>query len=204
MLHATLSPSATRIAKAALRLFAGKGYDRTSIADIQAEAGLAPGSGAMYKHFHSKRDLLEAGLAAEFAARDEVAADFIASVPGDLREALTAMGQAVLEQLAAERDTIRITCRDLEQFPDLLNQVREERIQALYRQFAAWLTNQAVQGRIRVHDAEAVSAVAWGALTYYRICEALIGEPPGGVGETRFLEAWVDLVSTALDAAGAR
>jgi AcrR family transcriptional regulator len=195
---ATLSPSARRIAKEALRLFAEKGYERTSIADIQAAAGLAPGSGALYKHFRSKRDLLESGLAAEFATRDEAAAEFMVAVPDNPRDALTTMGRAVLDQMAREREAIRITCRDLEQFPDLLGRVREERIQGYYRLFAAWLKDQAASGRIRAHDAEAVSAVAWGALVYYRISEALIDEPPGGVGETRFLGAWVDLVCTAL------
>jgi hypothetical protein len=81
--------------------------------------------------------------------------------------------------------------------------VREERIQALYRLFASWLAQQTALGRARAQDAEAVSAVAWGALTYYRILEALIGEPPGGVNETRFLNAWVDLLATALHKSGA-
>ena len=193
----TPSPSASRIAAEAVRLFAEQGYDRTSIADIQSAAGLAPGSGALYKHFSSKRELLEAGLAATFARRDEATAEFAATVPGDLRGALTAVGRAVLDQLADERDTTRITCRDLEQFPDLLERSRE-RIQTLYRTFAVWLSDQIAHGRMQAHDAEAVSAVAWGVLTYYRILEALIGEPPGGVGEERFLDAWVDLVHTAL------
>ena len=40
--------------------FAAKGYAATSVADIQRASGLAPGSGALYKHFASKRELLEA------------------------------------------------------------------------------------------------------------------------------------------------
>jgi AcrR family transcriptional regulator len=194
---AAMSPSAGRIAKEALRLFAARGYDRTSVADIQEAVGLAPGSGALYKHFRSKRDLLESGLAAEFAARDEAAAEFVSALPSDLRDALMAMGGAVLEQLADERDATRITCRDLEQFPELLRHARD-RIQSLYRLFATWLDEQVARGRMRPHDAHGASAVAWGALTYYPICEALIGEPPGRVDETPFLEAWVDLVFTAL------
>ncbi|GAB4931234.1 hypothetical protein MAHJHV33_48350 [Mycobacterium avium subsp. hominissuis] len=41
---------------------AAKGYAATSVADIQRESGLAPGSGALYKHFGSKRELLEAAV----------------------------------------------------------------------------------------------------------------------------------------------
>lgn len=36
-----------RLLSAALRLFAAKGYAATSVADIQRESGLAPGSGAL-------------------------------------------------------------------------------------------------------------------------------------------------------------
>ena len=42
-----------------MMLFARQGYEATSIADIQRASGLAPGSGALYKHFSSKRELLE-------------------------------------------------------------------------------------------------------------------------------------------------
>src|ERR1700755_2526115 len=52
-----------RLLAAALRLFAAKGYAATSVADIQRASGLAPGSGALYKHFGSKRELLEAAVA---------------------------------------------------------------------------------------------------------------------------------------------
>lgn len=55
-----LSSGRDRLLSAALRLFAAKRYAATSVADIQRESGLAPGSGALYKHFGSKRELLEA------------------------------------------------------------------------------------------------------------------------------------------------
>src|SRR3712207_7446858 len=56
------STAKERILREAMRLFAERGYERTSIADIQAAAGLAPGSGALYKHFPSKEAVLAAGL----------------------------------------------------------------------------------------------------------------------------------------------
>jgi AcrR family transcriptional regulator len=198
MAQSNLSPAARRIAKAAFRLFAEQGYDRTSIADIHAEVGLTPGTGAVYKHFRSKEDLLERGLDAEYAERDDMTVALATGLPSDPRDALAAIGRAVLDQMRAERDMVRITCRDLEQFPDLLRRVRDERIQPLYSMFAALLSYYAAQGAIRDHDSEATAAVFWGALTYYRICEALIAEPPGRVGEQTFLDAWVDLLWTSL------
>jgi AcrR family transcriptional regulator len=48
------------LVEAAARLFAEQGFEATSVAEIQAAAGLAPGSGALYKHFASKQALLDA------------------------------------------------------------------------------------------------------------------------------------------------
>jgi len=48
------------LVEVAARLFAERGFEATSVAEIQAAAGLAPGSGALYKHFASKRALLDA------------------------------------------------------------------------------------------------------------------------------------------------
>jgi len=47
-----------RIRKAALKLFMERGYQKTSIARIETEAGLAPRAGAFYRHFGSKQALL--------------------------------------------------------------------------------------------------------------------------------------------------
>jgi len=52
-----------RMKEKALRLFVEKGYAGTSIADIERAAGLAPRTGAFYRHFSSK-----AALAAEIGA----------------------------------------------------------------------------------------------------------------------------------------
>jgi len=52
---------ATRLLDAALTLFARHGYAATSVADIQQACGLSPGSGALYKHFPSKKALLQGG-----------------------------------------------------------------------------------------------------------------------------------------------
>jgi AcrR family transcriptional regulator len=48
-----------RIMQAALELFVAQGYQKTSIARIETEAGLVPRAGAFYRHFESKQVLLE-------------------------------------------------------------------------------------------------------------------------------------------------
>ena len=50
-----------RILQAALRLFARDGYEAVSIADIAGELGVT--KGALYRHYRSKRDILESIVA---------------------------------------------------------------------------------------------------------------------------------------------
>lgn len=57
--------------EAAKRLFTARGYLNTKITDITAEAGRA--TGAFYRHFTGKEDLLEALLAEFTAAGDQYA-----------------------------------------------------------------------------------------------------------------------------------
>lgn len=47
-----------------MRLFGEQGYSATSVAQIEAAAGLRPGAGGLYAHFRSKEALLRAGLEA--------------------------------------------------------------------------------------------------------------------------------------------
>src|SRR5690349_17475077 len=56
------APTRERILDAAVELFGRQGYTRTSVGEIEAAAGLVPRSGGLYKHFPSKRALLEAAV----------------------------------------------------------------------------------------------------------------------------------------------
>ena len=49
-----------RIVAESLRLFADRGYAATSVAEIEAAAGLSPGAGGLYRHFRSKEEVLAA------------------------------------------------------------------------------------------------------------------------------------------------
>src|SRR5258705_8311772 len=49
-----------RIIDESLRLFAERGYAATSVAEIEAAAGLSPGAGGLYRHFKSKYEVLAA------------------------------------------------------------------------------------------------------------------------------------------------
>jgi AcrR family transcriptional regulator len=57
---------------AAMALFAERGYTRTTVGDIEREAGLSPRSGAMYQHFDSKQHVLHEALERQLDAVDDL------------------------------------------------------------------------------------------------------------------------------------
>ena len=191
------SAAADRILRAAMRLFAERGYERTSIADIQAAAGLAPGSGALYKHFPSKEAVLAAGME-EFMAMGERARELIRTVPGPADQALGVLGRAAMQMLHDDRDVLRIVYRELEQFPALRDQVRERRMQSTYATIAGWLRERAARGELQVEDPEATAAVLLGSLTSFKVFQALLGEPPAGLDDDRFIQAWLRVMLRGL------
>ena len=193
------SPAAARILREAMRLFAERGYERTSIADIQAAAGLAPGSGALYKHFPSKEAVLAAGMD-EFMAVGERARELIRTVPGPADQALAVLGRAAMQMLDDDREVLRIVYRELEQFPSLRNEVRERRMQGTYATLADWLRDRADRGELRVEDPEATAAVLLGALTSFKVFQVLLGDAPAGLDDERFVRAWLRVMLHGVEA----
>ncbi|MGO4229245.1 TetR family transcriptional regulator [Arthrobacter sp. YAF34] len=119
---ATIDPDA--VARVALRLFAERGYERTSMEDIAGAAGI--GRKSLYRYFASKADLVWGGIGpvAEAAGR---ALDAATDTPGDasaatdgLRAGLgagqiraglsaaAAAGAAALPDLALTRGRLRL------------------------------------------------------------------------------------------------
>jgi len=186
-----------RILRVASELFAAQGYERTTIADIQAALGLAPGSGALYRHFPSKEAVLQA-IMERFISQGADARGMLDRIDAPATEALPILARSALETLAMERDEIRIAWRELPNFPELRARVLREVMQVTFTDVAAWLRERVARGELRAHDSEAMAAVIIGSLVEYRIFEALWGTHEIDVSDERFLAAWTDLVVTGL------
>ncbi len=85
----------------------------TSVAHIQQAAGLAPGSGALYKHFGSKRELLESAVSHRI--------DAIVSARGAVRrrqsqdlskKAVRSAGQLIWTNLTQSEELLRVMLRE--------------------------------------------------------------------------------------------
>lgn len=196
-----------RMIEAAVGLFSSKGCEATSVADIQVACGLTPSSGALYKHFPSKRALLEEVLRvhrADIAAtRDAVVSTLVKGLDADatnLEAMLRLAGQLVWQSMDANRAAIRITIRDLEPYPDLLDGLWDAVFEDVYRQATTLIELVLASSHVEVSDPEATAAVLLSSLTYFPTLRGLIGRTPGDVDPERYLDAWVDHAMKTLGA----
>jgi AcrR family transcriptional regulator len=176
-----------RIVAAALSCFAAKGYSATTIAEIETAAGLSPGAGGTYRHFKSKRAILDAVIDGVVAQDDDVLAPAPTSLKGAARDALANMDR--------QRDFFLLLLRDLDQFPELLERVVDRLITGPYRIVAE--RTAAIAPNV---DAEAMSALLLGALVNYKLIDMLVGQRPGSVSEARIVAAWAHLYALLIEA----
>jgi len=191
------SDTAARLLQEAMRLFAEKGYERTSIADIQKAAGLHPGSGAMYKHYASKEALLQAGLE-QFIEGAGTARSLMEEATGPTLHVIRELAGAALAMLENDRDLLRIVWRELDAFPAMRDMARDDRMQVTFASLAAWLRAKHGRGEIHVEDPEAAAVVILGGIVMFRMFEITFGARPLGVSDDRFLNAWHALIKEGL------
>ncbi|HEY8427747.1 MAG TPA: TetR/AcrR family transcriptional regulator [Sandaracinaceae bacterium] len=109
----------TALAEVALKLWAEKGFDQTSVAEITREAGIAKGT--FYLYFESKEALLD-----EVLRRNSLGPNLLALIH-DLRtrpleEAVHAFVRGAWRHLSANRDLLLVALREM---PTHLEQARE-------------------------------------------------------------------------------
>ncbi len=180
------------------RLFAERGYAATSVADIQVACGLAGGSGALYKHFPSKRALLDAVVRQHLDTMARGVHEVASLSASDPRAFLRAVGASVLRGIERDRDLVRIIFRDLDNAPELSEEVWESVLDNLYRGLGEWLECERSEGRFHIDDPAATASVLLASLTYYQILDSLIGRAPGGIERDRYLDAWVEHAAASL------
>ncbi|WP_037634667.1 TetR/AcrR family transcriptional regulator [Streptomyces katrae] len=185
--------SRTRVVEEAMRLFGEQGYAKTTIAEIERAAGLSPGSGALYRHFRSKEELLAQGVRSKVAENAGLLAllgEMQAAAALPLRERLAALARAGLRRLDEERDLNRIVLRDLATFPALLEEVREGEMRRIHAAVAQWLRMQAGPAE---RDWDALAVVLVGAVSHFWLLRDVFDTHPSGLDEDRLVAAFVDL-----------
>jgi AcrR family transcriptional regulator len=195
-------PTRQRIIDQAMRLFGEQGYAATTVAQIEAAAGLSPGSGSLYRHFPSKHALLAEGVRQQIDAGEELLS--LISDPAGLdtlalSERLAVIARAGLRRLDQERDLTRLLVRDLGRFPDLLAEMAQEETEPVFRVVATWLAEQAGPGAPE-RDWLALAAVLVNATTHYWLLGDIFGQDPAGISQDRYVAALAELAARLLQA----
>src|SRR5271163_4086955 len=133
-------PTRDRLVTEAMRLFGQQGYQATSITQIEAAAGLTPGSGALYHHFKSKEALLEAGIDRQLDRRRamrDIRALFAGL--GDLRAELTVLGRYLLSVVDEEIQLLQIAARTPAGQSARLDTAHAALVEGLNAELADWI-----------------------------------------------------------------
>lgn len=193
------APTRDRLVTAAMRLFGEQGYQATSITQIEAAAGLAPGSGALYHHFKSKEALLEAGIDRQLDRRramHDIRTMFAGL--GDLRIELTMLGRYVLAVLDEETELLQIAARTPPDQSPRLNNVYAALIDGLYAEVADWIKGWAP--KIDDQDAKAIAAVGVDALLGKRSASTVFRVPATDVQEEHYIAEWTAMLAGRVQA----
>jgi AcrR family transcriptional regulator len=190
-----MTPEGTRnrLLDAALVLFADRGFRGATVGDIEAAAGLTPRGGAFYKHFSSKREILDAAF--ERYLMDLGASEAVVELMplGDSRAELTLLVRWALQQLKALRPLMKIVHRDAGEFPELVERYRRLIANRGYVLASSWLQHKIKDAGMPEQDCDAIAAVALGAIVHYRIEETFLGAPPLDIDEERFVQTFLAL-----------
>jgi AcrR family transcriptional regulator len=188
-------PTARRLIEHGLRLFAESGVAGTPIVRIEEAAGLAPSSGAFYRHFQSKAELLAAAVD-DAAASMHYGAEMFDALEGmSLEDQATFIARGAWFMFDAHRDLVLVLTRDTHPRPANYGYEPTMFPGGGMTFIATWLRGRMASGDLAsIPDPEATALVLADALTNYWLQREAEDPIPYGVDGDRFIAAWVDLV----------
>jgi AcrR family transcriptional regulator len=187
-------PTTKRLIAEALRLFANDGVGATPIVKIEEAAGLASGSGAFYKHFRSKAELLEAAVE-DAASATLVGEELFRAVEGlSVADQARFIARGTWLMFDSHRDLFLVIAREYGDRPRGYSQKPGGWPGEGPAFVAAWLTQCVASGELVVSDPRATAVVLLDALTAYWAQRETESPTPYGVDGDRFIESWVELV----------
>lgn len=191
------TPTRERIVDEAMRLFSQHGYTATSIAKIEAAAGLTPGAGGLYHHFASKEAVLAAGIERQLARLDALREiRHVLGSLGDIRAELTLTARYVLAELDSESELLRILASDARNRPQLLTSAVEELVSSTFTGFATWISERA-ERTIPEEEARAIAAFGLGSLLSSRLLRDVL-DIPAQIDDQALVDTWVQIMASTL------
>jgi AcrR family transcriptional regulator len=193
----SITPTRERIVDEAMRLFSQHGYAGTSIAKIEAAAGLTPGAGGIYHHFESKEAVLAAGIERQLSrlgALREIR--HVLGSLGDLKAELTLTARYVLAELDSESELLRILASDARNRPQLLTAAVEQLVSSTFTGFATWI-GEGAERTISAEEATAIAVFGLGSLLSSRLLRDILGIP-AQVDDETLVDTWVKMMTITL------
>jgi AcrR family transcriptional regulator len=186
-----------RIIDQAMHLFSQQGYASTSIAKIEAAAGLTPGAGGLYHHFNSKEAVLAAGIERQLARLDALREIHRVLTPlGDLKAELTLTARYILTELDSESELLRILASEARSRPEMLTAAVDQLVNSTFEGLAAWIDERTERSKPD-GQARAIAAVGLGSLLSSRLLRDVLGIP-AQVDDETLVDTWVALMLVAL------
>jgi AcrR family transcriptional regulator len=186
-----------RIVDEAMRLFSEHGFAGTSIAKIEAAAGLTPGAGGLYHHFQSKEAVLGAGIERHLARLDSLRDIRRVLTPvGDVKAELILTARYILAELDSESELLRILASEARNRTQLLASAVDQLVSSTFEGFATWIRDRAERA-IPAEEATGIAAIGLGSLLGSRLLRDVLGIP-SPVEDEVLVDMWVRLMLAAI------
>lgn len=187
-----------RLLDEGMRLFADRGFDATSVGEIEKAAGLQPRRGGLYKHFESKDALLTEAVrtqleATELAAEqiDRLDVAFLADADDHaLKPLVRLVGEWFLAEMDRLENLTRVFEHDGQRLGHLRPEVKDRLVDLSYR-----ATVRVLQGSATAAvNVNAAALMIQGPLVALRRTEWTYGSRPLDITDSDALDEWVELV----------
>ncbi|GAB3034779.1 TetR/AcrR family transcriptional regulator [Mycobacterium bourgelatii] len=192
-------PTRERLVTEAMRLFGEQGYRATSVAQIEAAAGLASGSGALYHHFKSKEALLDAGINRQLDRRramQDIRALFVGL--GDLHAELTLLARYLLAVLDEESQLLQIASALPTGRPPRLDDAYAALFESLYTELAQWAKSWVPE--ITDQQSMTLAVVAVNSLFGNRATTTLLHTPVTDMPDEQYIAEWTAMLANRIEA----
>lgn len=191
------APTRDRLLTEAMRLFSDKGFEATSVSQIESAAGLAAGSGALYRHFKSKDALLAAGIDRQLdrrTAMGDIRALFAGL--GDLNSELTVLGRYLLSVIDQEAELLQIAARTPAGLSEHLDTAYAALVDGLTAELAGWIEDW--NPELRKCQRDIVAALGVNSLLGVRFATNLFRRNDKDITDADYLAEWTILLATRI------
>lgn len=185
-----------RLLDAAVDLFASRGYERTTVGDIEAAAGFTARGGTLYKHFASKETVLEAAVDRQVSQVTGARAIVDLLPLGDLHAETVLVFRYLFAEIARYEAITALIEKESASVPALGQRFWDEIAEPGYQLGAQVLDRRLNKDGPGGWDAEALAVLLIGATVNFRRAQWTFGQLALDVEEERLIQVIARVLQT--------